>query len=214
MEMTVSVSIALVAFLMIYKFMSSSRHHYMYGTVNLQNLQEARLAINFLRRDFSCACPRFEEGGAGNFQSIQKLQKQVFDTGTVIPDAKGDLILITDQGIAFHRFRFDSPDVFPVVERVTYDYDPTTKTLTRRSEDGRVNSFTGFDNVQFKLYTHQVNKKIPILWVSLKIHEGENIYGSEKVGTELELTTSITSPYISSNLSNLSWRNETGHKKM
>ncbi|HAE38832.1 MAG TPA: hypothetical protein DCG57_09365, partial [Candidatus Riflebacteria bacterium] len=79
-ETAMSVGIALVVFLMIYRFMSSTRQHYMYGTVNLQNLQEARMAINYLRRDFSCATPYIGGQGQVNFPNMQKARNFVFET--------------------------------------------------------------------------------------------------------------------------------------
>lgn len=213
-EMTISIGIALVVFLMIYRFLSNTRHHYMYGTVNLQNLQEARLALNYLRRDFSCACPRIEDPDSAGYVTLQKVRKQVFVTSSWPSETAGDLIQIHPHGLIFHKFVFGASGVKPKVEQVSYEFDAVEKVLTRRSAGDRVQKFNGFEEVEFRLYAHQLNPKIPVLWARFKVHEGENIYGKESIGKALELTTSITSHFITSSLNNKYWRYETGHEKL
>lgn len=213
-EMSISVGIALVVFLMIYRFLSSTRHHYMYGTVNLQNLQEARQALNYLRRDFSCACPRIEDPDVAGYVTLQKVRKQVFVTSSWPSETEGDLIQIHPHGLLFHKFVFGSPDEKPRVELVSYEFDSVARVLIRRSQDDRVQKFSGFEDVDFRLYTHQLNPKVPILWVRFKVHESENIYGTDSIGKALELTTSITSHFITSSVNNKYWRYEIGHKKL
>lgn len=214
-ELILSLGIALMVFLMIYRFMSGTRQHYMYGTVNLQNLQEARLAVNYLRRDFSCACPRIDDPSApGGFVNLQKLRNQMFMSSSWTTAGGGDLIQVLPHGLLFHKFVFGSPDEMPRVEMVRYEFDPAARTLTRQTEDGNIQKFSGFEDVEFKLYTHHLNPKVPILWARFKVHEGETIYGTEEIGKALELTTSISSPFITSSVNNKYWRYETGHKKL
>jgi len=215
-EISISVGIALIVLLMIYRFLSNTRHHYMYGTVNLQNLQEARLAVNYLRRDFSCACPRIGDPASTGYVNLQKTRNQVFVSASfpALDASQGELIQIDDHGLHFHKFVFGSPDVEPRVELVRYDFDQAAKTLMRFSEDGKIQKFTGFEEVEFKVYTHQLNPGVPLLWVRMKVHEGENIYGKDSIGKALELTTSISSPFLTSSVNNKFWRYETGHKKL
>ncbi len=213
-EMSISVGIALVVFLMIYRFLSNTRHHFMFGTVNLQNLQEARQALNHLRRDFSCACPRIEDPETSGYVALQKVRKQVFVTSSWPSDTEGDLIQIYPHGLMFHKFAFGSPDEKPRVEQVSYEFDSAARVLVRRSQGDRIQKFSGFEDVEFRLYTHQLNPRVPLLWVRFKVHEGENIYGSENIGKALELTTTIGSHFITSSVNNAHWRYETGHKKM
>ncbi|MDD3147096.1 MAG: hypothetical protein PHD82_07325 [Candidatus Riflebacteria bacterium] len=213
-EMTLSVAISLVVFLMIYRFLSSTRHHYMYGTVNLQNLQEARQALNNLRRDFSCACPRIEDPDIAGYVTLQKVRKQVFVTSSWPSSTEGDLIQIHPHGLMFYKFAFGSTGEKPEVELVSYEFDPVAKVLIRRSKGDRIQKFTGFEDVDFRLYAHRLNPKVPVLWVSFKVHEGENIYGKDSIGKALELTTSITSNFITSSVNNKYWRYEIGHKKL
>lgn len=214
-ELIFSLSIALVVFLLIYRFMSGTRQHYMYGTVNLQNLQEARLAVNYLRRDFSCACPRIDSPVAPNgFVDLQKIRNQLFVSSSWAGGAGGDLIQILPHGLLFHKFVFGSPDEMPRVEMLRYEFDPAARVLTRHAEDGSHQTFSGFEEVEFKLYAHQLNPKIPVLWARFKVHEGETIYGTDEIGKALELTTSITSPFLTSSINNKYWRYEIGHKKL
>lgn len=223
-EISISLLIAIGLFFSVYNFLSNTRQQYMYGTVNLQNLQEARLAINSLRRDFSCACPKIkypptatEIGASADvmqtaFENLQLLRKQIFMTPSYTYNDRGELIQIQPSDLCFHKFVFGTSGEKPKVELVRYNFDASAKTLVRLGEDGSVLKFTGFENVLFELYAHDLNPAVPILWVSFKIHEGENIYGADSIGSALELTTSITSPYINSTLKNTYWRYEIGHE--
>ena len=163
-ELMVCIIITALLFGLIYKFMANTRYNYMYGVVNLQNLQEARLAINYIRRDFSSACPRFEDPNEDSQNGYINLQK-------------------------------------------------SSKTLTRTSETKGMKVFSGIEDVNFALYTHEMNPNVPLLWVQLVIHESENMYGSSEIGKALELTTTISSSFINSSQNNKYWRYETGHEK-
>jgi len=216
-EMSMSVAIALVVFLMIYRFMSSTRQHYMYGTVNLQNLQEARMAINYLRRDFSCATPYIGGQGQVNFVNMQKARNFVFETPGWSPIAAVNLIKCDSDSISIPKFAFGSPDEEPRIEYVTYTYEPGN-ILSRKLVDSTGNlkkevKFSGIENVEFKLYTHQLNPNVPVLWVKLLVHD-KSTYGSDEIGKALEVTSSISSPFITSLVNNRNWRFETGHKEL
>lgn len=222
-EAMISLAIATLILFTVYRFLASTRHHYMYGTVNLQNLQEARLAINSIRRDFSCACPRInypptalEISGSADvmhtaYENLQKLRKQIFMTSSYTNNDRGELIQVGNSDLCFYTFVYGGTNEKPKVEQIRYNFDPSDKTLTRIGGDGSLRKFTGFENVLFELYLHDLNSAIPILWVRFKIHEGEK-YGDSDIGTALELTTSIASPHINSTLSNNFWRYETGHE--
>lgn len=213
-EMMISVTVAAVAFLLIMQFLTSTRHHYLYGTVNLQNLQEGRLAVNYLRRDFSCACPRLEDPDTSDYVEFQKARKQMFATKSWAGSPSSDLIQILPHGLLFYKYVFDSPDEKPRVELVRYEFDSSARTLMRTGQDGKTHKFSGIEDVEFNLYVHQVEENAPLLFVRLKIHEGENLFGSDNIGSALELTTSISSPFLNSSVNNPYWRFETGHKKM
>ncbi len=222
-EVLVGLAIATLVLFTIYKFLSSTRHHYMYGTVNLQNLQEARLAINSIRRDFSCACPKINYPPTGvdlsgtadvmqtAYEKLQKLRKQMFMTPSYSYNERGELMQIQSSDLCFHKFEYGVNGEKPVVQQVRYNFDYSAKTLTRLGEDGSIRRFTGFESVLFELYLHDLSPEVPVLWVRFKIHEGDK-YGDEEIGNALELTTSIASPHISSSLKNKFWRYETGHE--
>jgi type II secretory pathway component PulJ len=170
-ELLVTIGISMIAFLMIYRFLTSTRHHYMYGTVNLQNLQEGRLAINYLRRDFSCACPRLEDPATDGYVNLQKARKQIFSTASMPSVSSSNLIQVEPHGLLFYKYAYQSPDFQPRVELVRYEFDGSAKTLMRIGQDGKTQKFTGIEDVEFKVYVHQINPGIPVLWVRLKIHE-------------------------------------------
>ncbi|PKL46122.1 MAG: hypothetical protein CVV42_17735 [Candidatus Riflebacteria bacterium HGW-Riflebacteria-2] len=216
-EMSMSVAIALLVFLMIYRFMSTTRMHYMYGTVNLQNLQEARMAINYLRRDFSCATPYIAGQGQVGFFTMQKAQNFVFETTGWTATAGVNLIKCDSDSLSIPKFAFGSPDEDPRIEYVTYTYEPGN-ILSRKLLDASGNlrkevKFSGIENVEFKLYTHKLNANVPVLWVKLLVHD-KSTYGSDEIGKALEVTASISSPFINSLVNHRNWRFETGHKEL
>lgn len=214
-EMVMSVAIALLVFLMVYRFMSGTRHHYMYGTVNLQNLQEARMAINYLRRDFSCATPYVGGQGQVDWPDMQKARNFVFETAAWNPIPAVNLIKLDSDSISIPKFAYGSPDEEPRIEYVTYTYEPGN-ILSRKLVDStgalkREVRFTGIESVEFKLYTHQLNPNVPLLWVKLLVHDKE-LYNN--VGKALEVTASISSPAITSLANHPNWRFQTGFKEL
>lgn len=213
-ELMVCIIVSSLVFTVIYRFMSNTRQNYMFGTVNLQNLQDARLAINYLRRDFAASCPMFAEpsDSNGGYVNLQKVRKQLFVTQNS-ENLNGDLMQVHKNGLLFHKFVYGSFGEYPRVEAITYQFDATSQTLTRTSESQGVKTFAGFDEVEFGLYTHEINDKAPVLWVKFKINESSNIYGSDEIGKALELTTTISSPFINSSQNNAYWRYQTGHQK-
>jgi type II secretory pathway component PulJ len=216
-EMAMSVGIALVVFLMIYRFMSGTRQHYMYGTVNLQNLQEARMAINYLRRDFSCATPYVAGQGQVAWETMQKARNFVFETPNWVATAGVNLIKCDSDSISIPKFAFGSPDESPRIEYITYTCEPGN-ILSRKlvDADGNLKKevvFSGMERVEFKLYTHQLNPSVPVLWVKLLVHD-KSTYNSDEIGKALEVTASISSPFITSLVNNRNWRFETGYKEL
>jgi type II secretory pathway component PulJ len=215
-ELMICIIITALMFGLIYKFMANTRYNYMYGVVNLQNLQEARLAINYIRRDFSSACPRFEdpnEDSQNGYINLQKTRKQLFITQNTNDNFQGDLIQIHPKGLLFNKYIYGSSGEKPKVETITYQFDKSSKTLTRTSETKGMKVFSGIEDVNFALYTHEMNPNVPLLWVQLVIHESENMYGSSEIGKALELTTTISSSFVNSSQNNKYWRYETGHEK-
>ena len=215
-ELMVCIIITAILFKLVYDFMANTRHNYMYGVVNLQNLQETRLAINYLRRDFSSACPKFadpNEDPQNGFVNLQKARKQLFITKNTGEGIPGELIQIHQKGLLFHKYIYGSSNEKPRVETITYQYDNSSKTLVRTSETKGTKVFSGIKDVDFALYTHELNPNVPLLWVNLKVQESGNMYGSDGIGKTLELTTTISSSFINSSQNNKYWRYETAHQE-
>ncbi len=211
-EIMICLVIASMVFGVIYGFMSYTSKNYMFGVVNLQNLQDARLAINYLRRDFAAACPRFddpEKDKKNGYINLQKIRKQLFLTNGSIKG--GDLIQVSPNKLSFHKFVYGSSDKNPRVEPITYQFDKSSQTLTRISRTKGTKVFSGIEDVNFALYFHKINPDIPLLWVKLRIHEANKMYGNKEIGKALELTTTISSAFINSSQKTKYWRYATGH---
>ena len=208
LEMIVSIVLGMMALFFIYRFMSNTRLQFMSGTVNLQNLQDARLAINYLRRDFGSSC--FLVSSLDAFEDVFLARMNSYTSGsTWATGKKSALINVSPGQISFHRFDFaTSPDVAtPGVLLTEYRFDPAAKTVYRLDK-GEEKAFKGIENCEFKLYCHEANPRIPMLWVKLVVNENE-IYGNNLPSNRsLELTTTIASPYVSSNIQITSWNYE------
>lgn len=213
-ELMVCLLIASMVFGIIVAFLSSTNKSYMYGVVNLQNLQNARLAINHLRRDFAASCPRIEDPANSNngYVNLQKIRKQLFFDKEDIPG--GDLIKVKEHKLSFYKYVFGSSDKNPKVELITYEYNKDAKTLTRRTKTRGTKVFTGIEDVKFALYLHETNANAPLLWVMLKIHDTKSMHNNEKIGKPLEITTTISSAFINSSQRTKYWRFETGHENV
>ena len=171
------------------------------GTVNLNQMQEARLALSYLRRDFGSASPYFLAS-----DTVKVRMNPIKLDSTPISDPyKSSPIQITPTELVFYRFIFDNPigTMTTTLEQVTYTFDSSAKTLTRRTPNSSV-SFTSIKNVNFGIYVHKANPNVPILNVRLEVLD-EKTPGSPQNIAPLELCTSITSAFMNSNLNNLAW---------
>ena len=59
-ESIIAIGMASALIILVMKLTSAIRGDVVKGTVDLQNLQDARLVINSLRRDFTCAMPYYD----------------------------------------------------------------------------------------------------------------------------------------------------------
>ncbi|MBF0547872.1 MAG: hypothetical protein HQM08_25765 [Candidatus Riflebacteria bacterium] len=208
-------SVFLAAFLLfsVYKLWGWVRFNFMYGTVNLQNLHSAQMIINNLRRDFSSSCPKISS--RDNYFTRETIRRKIFNV--VAPPANSKAIDIDPSGkrLFFHRFVFDGDSLnsMPKIETIEYVFDPV-KRILRRTSANKTTEFDGLDDVFFKVYVHELNPNVPILWVKFMVNEGKGIHyaGGSEIGKPLEITTSITSSFIDSNISNLSWHFESVHE--
>lgn len=97
-ELMIGLAILCMVLTGVHSIFSYIRSQYMHGTVNLQSFEDARLAINHLRRDYSTACPYinykydmdptsdvseyYSTGIQNDFIKLQKMRRDVFDIGS------------------------------------------------------------------------------------------------------------------------------------
>ncbi len=173
------------------------------GSVDLQELQGARHAINYLRRDFRCAAPVFAD--AATIEQKKKamrnpvVEAKVFNkTGNTVP------VVIADSEIHFFRHLYDTPETAgtPKVEEVNYHMDGARKCLVR-SAAGKESVFSDIRGVRFELYAHPLKPEIPMLLVTLIIDADLKDKGGGR--NFFELTTTISSAVANQNINNPYW---------
>ncbi len=167
------------------------------GDVDLQNLMEARAAINSIRRDFLVATPRFEARDGID------MREQIRHNPVVPQDKLKTIFLSSPVTVAEHALFFCRQVVDEAgnqtSEEVSYTFDESEKTLVRTSPTG-VKKFAGIENSRFSIYFHPLKPEIPMVWVSITV---KNIEGGES--RQLEIATTIASSIISQDLNNLHW---------
>ena len=167
--------------------------------------QDAHIAISYLRRDFSTATPFLFSKEGKDGQALRDTLRVPIDLIGERNLGKNQKIAISDTIIVFHRFveRTFSQASQIEVEEITYSFDPAQKTLVRKSNSGEM-KFKGFKDVLFKCYVHSTNSEVPLLWVKFVLDHGETPEGG-KAGSSLELTTTISSAFISDSTISKFW---------
>jgi type II secretory pathway pseudopilin PulG len=203
-ELLVGFLILSLILLLVNQFISAIRRGFMHGTVNLERLQEARLAISYLRRDFTSASPTVSEKDPSKIRRfILKYPLEL--SGNPVSGFKSSPIQISGSSVTFYRFTSDSttgleaPKVFPV----SYEFQKSAQTLTRTTPDGQ-KVFKGFRNVQFQCYVHKSSPEIPLLHVEFEIFE-ERENKHEEHGKPLVLASTIGSVFVTDSLKNRFW---------
>lgn len=160
------------------------------GTISLQNLQEARLAISALRRDFLTACPVFSEKDTPRAREL--LRRDPVRPGATAPVTGQSIpILVSDRELAFHRFVFDPSAGAgpPAIEPVRYTYEPVAERMIRITP--RLTTvFRGIRAVSFLVYAQQANPEVPLLWVNLEVRQE---LAGVATGPTLALSTTVHS---------------------
>lgn len=172
------------------------------GSVDLQELQGARYAINYLRRDFRCAAPVFSDT-ASIEQKKKAMRNPVVEAKTFDKKANTVPIVVSDSEIHFFRHLYETPEssAKPKVEEVNYRIDNTRKCLVR-SASGKERVFSDIRAARFELYAHPLKPEIPMLLVTLTIDADPK----DKSGkASLELTTTISSSVANQNINNPYW---------
>lgn len=211
-EILISVAIASFVMLFVFKFSSRILFNFQHGFVSLQNFQDAHIAINYLRRDFSVSCPHItNKAGVGELKKFISKPFCINNTGKFL--GQNNQIQITPQNLIFYKYAYPnkgfSTHKSPLIEEVKYDFNKTKATLTR-SSGGRKQVFKGFKNVQFGLYVHEANKDVPVLHVKFLIDSDTS--KSSHFGKPLEITTSIASNFIADSVNHNGWSYRTYHR--
>ncbi|NLI74914.1 MAG: hypothetical protein GX442_00570 [Candidatus Riflebacteria bacterium] len=197
-EAVIGLLLVAVLFALVFRIFSHINRQRALGSVDLQELQGARYAINFLRRDFRSAAPMIPK--LATFAQKEKAAlspaveaKTWTKTDSTVP------IVVADSEIHFHRQLFDTPDfaTTPATEEVSYHIDGARKCLVRVSA-GKEIPFPEVKGARFELYGHPLRADIPMLLVSLVI-EAKSKEGAGKT-EDLEFVTTISSSPSNQNL--------------
>ena len=169
------------------------------GTVDLQNLQDARLVLNSLRRDFTCAMPYYDS--EDNDEAIDSVRNNpVLFAETYNDDSKKSKPIIIHNGhLNFFKPVYNS-DGSLGMEEIYYVFDPTSKTLNRHGSISGKKTFKGMESINFGLYYHPLQDDVPMLLVSMIIKTTE---GNET--KTLPLTTTICSSVVNKDITNIEW---------
>ncbi len=173
------------------------------GSVDLQELQGARHAINYLRRDFRCAAPVFSDAATLE-QKKKAIRNPVVEAKTFKKNENTVPIVVSDSEIHFFRHLYDTPESAdnPKVEEVNYHMDIARKCLVR-SAAGVEKVFSDIRGAKFELYGHPLKPEVPMLLVTLTINADPN--NKSGGSTSFEMTTTISSAVANQNLNNPYW---------
>ena len=236
-EMVVSVLLTTLLLLALYQFYIEAAFQMHAGFAKLEALDEARLAISYIRRDFSTACPFLsaERDTIGNdpeneFAAKNLLRRMVFyqDVSSVQPpeirpqmgaDGKQSRPIEYSSAqpgqIRFYRFRFKPRTLGenPGVESVEYYFDKGAKTLTRRVS-GSTKEFHDMDLVEFSFYSPEWSSDIVMLRIQIRVKNLPENLRQKIPGGVIVFQTTVNSHFISSNLSDPNWNFEGYQNKM
>ncbi|MFZ2961018.1 MAG: hypothetical protein WA705_29410 [Candidatus Ozemobacteraceae bacterium] len=184
----------------VFSYINSQRAQ---GSVDLQELQGARYAINYLRRDFRCAVPHLAKT-ATLVQKKQAARMPVVETKSFVKSDGTVPILISSSEIHFFRQVYNTPDLTstPATEEINYHIDDARKCLVR-SIAGKEKIFPAIKGARFELYGHPLKSDIPMLLVTLVIDADTKQSGAGP--NFLELTTTISSSVANQNINNPYW---------
>lgn len=166
------------------------------GTVDLQNLQEARLVINSLRRDFSSAIPLYDS--SEDIKIRDQIRNDPMLYASTYTAHKSRPIILNGQDIIFCKTTADNSGN-RTREEIHYSFDPVSKVLNRQSASGN-KVFKGMESIKFDLYYHPLNDEVPMILVTMLIKTKE-----ANETKELELTTTICSSIVNRDVTNLTW---------
>ncbi|PKL47810.1 MAG: hypothetical protein CVV42_11755 [Candidatus Riflebacteria bacterium HGW-Riflebacteria-2] len=200
------IGVALATLLMfsayqVFSYVSKQRSR---GDVDLQELQGARYAINFLRRDFRSASPQIADT-ATLAQKRAALRMPVVEANAFSIGNEAVPVIISDGEIHFFKHLYNTPEGSsqPATEQVNYRIDTARKCLVR-SVAGVETVFKDIKGAKFELYAHPLSSALPMLLVTLRINADPK---NEKTGEHkfFEMTTTISSAITSPFINNPYW---------
>ncbi len=204
-ELLMSLLIAAGAILIMFRLIAVMQDYFLVGSVNLNQLQEARMALDYLRRDYLSACPYLPKTvPAAVFERCRRDPFYFADApGAVKPQTQP--VEIRKNEISFYRFTDTVADgtLEAKVEPVTYSLDPSSGDLLR-STPNQVVRFHGFQEIEFAPYVTADNPRIPVLWVRLSILDAADA-AKIKHPKPLSLSTTIGSAFTDSVLQHPDW---------
>lgn len=173
------------------------------GSVDLAELQGARVAINYLRRDFRCAVPLINKNATiaqrKTARRIPAIEANTFDKSQkVIP------IVVSDTEIHFFKHTFATPTTSetPKTEQINYRIDKARGCLVRTGLDSE-NIFKDIKAIKFELYSHPLFKETPMLLITMKVDANKGNAHEQK--RYFELSTTISSSIANHNINYEFW---------
>ncbi|KAF1083263.1 MAG: hypothetical protein GQF41_0041 [Candidatus Rifleibacterium amylolyticum] len=206
------IGVVLAAMLMIsaYQVFSYISRQRSRGDVDLQELQGARHAINYLRRDFRSATPQIADTATLS-QKRKALRMPIVEASSFSIGNEAVPVLISDGEIHFFKHVYDTPDgaAKALTEQVNYSIysyreNNQDKTCLMRSVAGQNIMFKDVKDARFELYAHPLNPALPMLLVTLRINADQK---DDKTGDYkfFEMTTTISSAITSPFINNPYW---------
>lgn len=196
-ETVIAVGMAAAIIILVVKLSGVIRGDVAKGTVDLQNLQDARIVINALRRDFSSATPLYDSNEKMDVRDEVRndpvLYAQTYTKHSSRP------IVLNNHDILFCKTTADSAGN-RTREDIQYSFDPASKVLNRHSNINGNRTFKGMEDITFDLYYHPLNDEVPMILVTMVI-KTEEAHETK----ELELTTTICSSIVNHDVTNLEW---------
>lgn len=236
-EMMISVVISSLLLYFVYRFFLTAGIHMKTGVLKLESLDQARIAISYLRRDFSTACPfvSFSQDTSTKdpeheYAAKNLIRKMVFyqDLNFITPPEIRPNMNLTGNGsfpiqyskavsshLRFYHFQYkgSSSNYIPRVEQVEYMFDPVSKLLTRVVAGRKIN-FTGMKEVDFQFLVPQWASETVMLKIDMTVENVPKQLEGKLAPTLVRLVTTISSQFISSNLFDPNWNFEGYQKKL
>lgn len=166
-ELLVTFGLFILVLTLVMSIADETRLGFRRGTVNLQNLHEARLALSILRRDFLAAVPILAPQDSPAVRQQIRRQPVVATVGGTFAH-RSEPILVTPHELSFSVVTgFDSTEN-PLLEPVRYVYSARNQLLQRITSKHTM-SFQGIRTLQFSLLAHAASSQAPRVWVAMEV---------------------------------------------